>query len=196
MNDLEFYASMVKSLAWPVAAFAIAFMFRKQVVVLLEKVKSLKGAGIEAVFAEDTKKIAAKVNAILPGDAHANSLESYLGKKFVPPADERPLAMILDAWSDLEDAIAKMLDELGIETKKPANLRNCLEALKEFVPPDTRVFIDELHRLRNEAAKNSDLDPDEGTAYRYQISVRNVIQSLQQRTAYLKAHWSSQHGEE
>ncbi len=114
-----------------------------------------------------------------------DTLDSPMGKKFVPRADERPLAIILDSWWELEHAVGDMINELGIETKRPANIKNCLDALKDYVPTDTRVFIDDLRRLRDQVAHNRDLEPDQGTAYRYHISTKNVIDSLRRRTENL-----------
>lgn len=167
MDWLQFMASLVGSLAWPLAAVVLGFMFREQVRKLLDKVKSFKAAGLEAAFAEDTKKIADRVEAKLPAPAEKSPLDCSMGQKFVPPADERPSAVILDSWWQLEHAVGDMVNELSIETKHPANIGNCLDALKDFLPTDTRIFIDELHKLRNQVAQNRELEPDQAAAYRY-----------------------------
>lgn len=178
MQWLQFLASVIESLAWPAAVVFLGIMFREQVKHLLGKVKSLKAAGLEAAFAEDTKRVAEVVQAALSTPADMKALDSPMGKEFVPRADERPYVIILDSWRDLEDEVGNMVDKLGIETKQPSTISNCLDALKDYVPTTTRVFIDELRSLRNQVAHNRELEPDRGTAYRYHISTQNVIQSL------------------
>lgn len=192
MNWLQFFASVIGSMAWPIAVVVLGIMFREQVKTLLGKVKSLKAAGLEAAFAEDTKRVAEEVQAKLLTPTEMNPLDSPMGKKFVPRSDERPSAIILDSWLELEHAVGNMINELAIETKRPANIKNCLEALKDYVTTDTRIFIDELRRLRNQVAHNRDLEPDQGTAYRYYISTKNVIDSLRRRTNEL-LHRELQH---
>jgi len=75
-----------------------------------------------------------------------------------------------------------MINKMGIEKTQSGSMRDYLESLKDYVPTGTRVFIDELQSLRNQVAHNRDSEPDQGTAYQYHISTKNVIQSLRKRT--------------
>jgi hypothetical protein len=43
---------------------------------------------------------------------------------------ERPSAIILDSWWELEHAVGDMVNDLAIETRRPANIRNCLGAAR------------------------------------------------------------------
>lgn|GEM_PF-5826538 len=182
MQWLQFFASIIGTLAWRIGVVFLGIMFRTQLKHLFGKVKSLKAAGLEAAFAEETERVAEVAQATLETSSDMKVLDSPMGREFVPKANERPSVIILDSWRDLEEEVLNMINKMGIEKTQSGSMRDYLESLKDYVPTGTRVFIDELQSLRNQVAHNRDSEPDQGTAYQYHISTKNVIQSLRKRT--------------
>ena len=128
MTVLSFIASMTGSLAWPVAAFCIAFLFKSQIRALIERLNEVGFGDAKATFAR--KLDAAERNAEslpppidVPDNADA-LVQERLGEATVGNA------ITDDALVDSDSAIAlayqkmilKRYSELGVESGRFATL--------------------------------------------------------------------------
>lgn len=72
MAVLDFLASIVGSLAWPVGTVTIAFVFKKQVVDALGRLTGIKAAGVEMSFDEQLAEVEKSVAKLdLPAETAA-----------------------------------------------------------------------------------------------------------------------------
>jgi hypothetical protein len=197
MDWLQFTSAVIGSLAWPLAAVGLGFMFREQVRKLLDKMQSLKAPGIEASFSQDVAKIVEEAKQVQTEEAPpAQQGETQFGTPSAiqgpPPKDEsdqlyelikeRPAALIVDAWRDIERAMLDVIGAKGVyvppvETKNPANWPKHLERTG-MISPETGALIRELRALRNRVAHARDWEPTVADAidyYKTATLVRNVL---------------------
>lgn len=191
MDWLTFVTKLVDALAWPVAATIIALHFREQIKLLLGKIRTAKGVGIELSFAHEAEKAAAvatTMNAAAPPSADSTPRpempeSSPAVPQFVEPGEEdRPTARVLDSWRQIERAILAVVQEKGVyvaenQTRNPAAWLAALKKEKAL-PPETLELIADLYRLRNQVAHASDFEPDIRAAKNYEVSARTVIDLL------------------
>lgn len=191
MDWMTFVTKLVDALAWPVAATVIALHFREQIKLLLGKIRTAKGVGIELSFAHEAEKaaaMAATMNAAVPTPAELPGPPGRPGTspavaQFVAPGEEdRPTARVLDSWLQIERAILAVVREKGVyvpenQTRNPAAWLAALKKEKAL-PPETLELIEALYRLRNQVAHASDFEPDIRAAKYYEVSARKVIDVL------------------
>lgn len=202
MDGWQFTAEMTKALAWPLALVTVARMFKGRLEQLLDKVKHAKGAGFEFDFAEQVQDAKEKAEAvevtsqptahlpIQPGsqeDRDADYFDSLLLK-----ADEenRPSAMILDAWRNVENMIAATIRAHGLrlDRKSPTAAADRLR-MHGLLTFNEYILIRQLSDLRNKVAHASDFEPDARTAMNYTTSAQKVVALLQ--VAYAKGRTKS-----
>lgn len=203
MDWLQFISSLIGSLAWPLAAVTLGFMFRAQVRKLLDKMKSLKApGGIEASFSEDLKAAAAQAviveaaslgNVTKFGTPTATQTEPV----DVPPPIEThydsPRWRIMDAYSSLESAMEKIihLGNLPKHTGSGSAGFYAYTLMKEGVIDDpTRLLIEKLRELRDRAL-TSEVEPDRQVADTFYVAARAVYRALA-----MKLHEQILHKEE
>ena len=135
----------IKALAWPVAAFAIAFMFRSELRDLVDRVTHFKGPGFEADIAAKLERVVEKAETIqsgdgpVPGDAPRESSDSsFLGQS-------------LSAWSLVEFAAR---DVAALRRARPMGInvaRLFHELSKEgLVDPSMVEIAEGMQGIRND----------------------------------------------
>jgi hypothetical protein len=183
MDWLEFTASVVGSLAWPLAAVALGFMFREQVRKLLDKMKSLKApGGIEASFSEEVKKVAAETEQVQVVSITQADQDHISAANMNRLIGERPSAIILDAWRNIEKAMLDVIAERGVyigekNTQSPGRWIHELER-QSAVSQEAADVLRELYALRNKVAHMRDFEPERADAIRYLESADKVIRHL------------------
>ena len=198
MDWLQFAASVIGSLAWPLAVVCLGFMFKNQVRTLLGKMKSLKApGGIEAAFSEQTTEIAFEVKSVQakphadlkalnvrrePQEftnwrrRHRESLEKAM-------LGERPSAVVIGSWQKIEAVISDLVDLAGVPVPTKyggkSNLRACIEGLFQqgILSEETANVLHKLHDLRQSAAHNS-FEPEPQAARDYYNSAEKVLAVL------------------
>ncbi len=187
MDWLQFISSVIGSLAWPLAAVALGFMFREQVRKLLDKMKSLKApGGIEASFSEEVAKVAEETKQVV--EAAPPEFDPIQGLDHPAPQEEsdrlwallkdRPAALIVDAWRDVEKVMLDLIATKGtyvkpIESKNPASWSRALER-DGTIDTKTSHLIHELRTLRNRVAHARDWEPSVDDAMDYYRSAKTV----------------------
>lgn len=175
MDWLQFSSSVIGSLAWPIAVIVLGVMFREQFKALLAKVKHAKGVGIELDFAEDVKRIVAEGEQVKQEALAVPAPPEGMGLP-VPNAEEqreelyallreRPAALILDSWRDVEKAAHDVISELGLQegtrfrrspaASKWATLLQTHGALSH----EEAALLADLRTLRNKVAHAVDWEP-------------------------------------
>jgi len=213
---LQFTASVTGSLAWPLAAVILGFMFKEQVNALLAKMKSLKApGGIEASFSEkvlavvdEAKKVEAATVPVLdhkPKQKAANQtplpeipqIREWRRRHREAVArsmDERPAALVLTSWNELEQRIKDLVvvtdAGCGVGSPEDAIMRLADERWKIIDKPTGEVLLN-LLTLRNQIA-HVNFEPDRDAALNY---VRSA-QKMQNHLEALLDEWAEHHTEQ
>lgn len=132
MNWLDFIASVIDALAWPMAAVAIAVLFRKPLRQVLPKLNYVKGFGAEAHFEQAAEEL---VSEIEEGEGRSLStatkeeLRMFTGERL---SRAERLIVLLRYYHDLEFVeIAQTLDLPEPEVKRMHD--EILEKFRGFV---------------------------------------------------------------
>jgi hypothetical protein len=205
MDWLQFTASVIGSLAWPLAAVVLGFMFREQVRKLLDKMKSLKGpGGIEASFSEKVQEVAIeseKVEVIgpphakpVPGQPPAlkqnlrrsvlqwDRLRSTHVRSMSPSywTGVRPSAAVLEAWNYLELRINDVIRICGLAPTERA--RDAIQILANapfnLIDKESAGVLFGLLSLRDQVA-HVRFEPDVEAATKYVESAERMTKLLE-----------------
>ncbi|MBS0425796.1 MAG: hypothetical protein JSR41_00745 [Proteobacteria bacterium] len=216
MNWLQFTASVIGSLAWPLAVVTLGFTFKEQVNALLAKMKSLKApGGIEASFSEkvlevvdEAKKLEAATVPILehkleekasdqiplPAAPQTREWRRRHREAVVRSMDERPAALVLTSWTELEQRIKDLVvatdTGCGVASPEDAIMRLADERWKIIDKPTEEVLLN-LLRLRNQVA-HVNFEPNRSAALNFASSAHRVQNHLEA----LLDEWAEHHREQ
>lgn len=175
MGALEFTASLVGSLAWPLAVIAIAFFYHKQIDLLLTKVKTLKWGTAAVDFTENLDKaetVAAEL-ADYRNDADIPAPAAPSGR-FHELLAISPNAAILDTWAEIENEIRKLGKHHGLIESLARPNRIGDELVKTGVLPlGVHNMLTEMRSMRNQAAHGAPTTPEDALRF-YQLSQRTL----------------------
>lgn len=148
MGWKQFAAAVIESVAWPVVVLVIVLLalanFRTQIRGLFARMKSVKGAGVEATFGEELNDVRDVAEALVE-EAHAPETTSEF-------ANDDPLGIIIRAWIELESTIEQLY--LGVSGREEGgkSTRIRLKHLLDngAIPPAVFHTVSRLYDLRNQ----------------------------------------------
>lgn len=201
MDKLQFIASLIGSLAWPLAVVGLGLMFRDEVKALLAKVKHAKGAGIELDFAVDIKRVVLEAEHVKqeaasdrPDIPHVIQEQTSEEKdRLYELLRERPSALILDAWRDVEKAVQDILTEMdltvGVVARRnaPPTLWPGVLQKQGFLSHEEAALVVDLRMLRNKVAHAQGWEPTVSDALDYHRTAMLVASVLRKKLAETKA---------
>ncbi|HFQ5008729.1 TPA: hypothetical protein ACG1TX_004191 [Vibrio vulnificus] len=164
MKKLEFVASIIDSLAWPVTVFLCILILKEPMGKLLGRVSKFKYGEIEAEFQERLEKLVAfEQSEEIKVNADTAEASVYLEDL----AETSPRAAVLEAWLKVQKATSAFCIAKGFPQNvshqglfKLARERNLdIDAFK--------TVHQELRLLRNKAVHASDSDITPATARQY-----------------------------
>jgi len=179
MGILDFFASLVDSLAWPVVVVCCVYILRAPAGKLLGRVSKLKYGELEAEFQERLSKI----EPIQGGDTKGIIQEKNITAISLEDLSEvSPRAAVLEAWIIVEKATSAFCEANGL----PANpsFQGLFRFAKEKdlnIEPFQTAY-QELRLLRNKAAHAYDSDITPTTAKQYIKTANFIAQELGMRT--------------
>lgn len=179
MDKLTFFASLAKSLAWPVAAFGIALVCRNDLAEVLGRVKRIKHKDTEIDFSAKLGKVRADANESLPPSGESQTETSRKTEKL---AELSPRGAILEAWLEVEAALYEMAKRYGVVENEARSLDiNMLRIqLSDYNPMGLGAYemLDKLRHLRNEAVHLQDKDIDPAAAIEYSNLAKRMVSLL------------------
>ncbi|MCE0850372.1 MULTISPECIES: hypothetical protein [Pseudomonas] len=150
MDWLQFFSSVLSSLAWPVAVIWLAYLLRAPLRKLIPRVRTVKYGEFHVDIGEQLEEVKEKVDAAASKPAETPE-DPPISFRALAKAD--PRAAILSAWIPVEvelNAIAKKNDAKFV-IGKPA-LRQLQALLEKGVLDQLTVeTIANLRRIRNSA---------------------------------------------
>lgn len=164
MKTLEFVASAIDSLAWPVTVILCILILKEPVGKLLSRVSKFKYGEIEAEFQERLGKLVAfEQSETVKANPDAAEVSVFLEDL----AETSPRAAILEAWLKVEKATIAFCVDKGL----PQNLSHQglfkLAREKGFDIDEFQTAHQELRLLRNKAVHVTDSDITPSTARQY-----------------------------
>lgn len=159
MDWLQFLASIVSSLAWPLTLGVLIYLLRKPLLELLPNLRELKYKDLEVRFGEGLEKLEEKLEQQAPPEPtlrRAGVREDTDGK-FDLLAQISPSAAVLEAWTDIERQLRTLAERNQIEEKRGRSILYITRFLRsrEVLPPRLAGLLDDLRVLRNAAAHPS-----------------------------------------
>ena len=163
MNVFNFIASVIDSLAWPVAVVILVLSLRLPLGKLLPELRRLRYGKFEMDFGQQVRNL----------EATARTAGIHLPKRPVPPklrvldsneiindatqlSADFPEASVVMAWKAVEREIIQALERFGIiedKQKSATSVKNiALLHNRGFIEDHTRELLDRMRKLRNIAA--------------------------------------------
>ena len=186
MSALQFIASLVNSLAWPLAVVAIALVFRVQIRKLMTgQLRRLRAGPVEMEFdrllSEVGVKLAAPRTTVPVGGDAGNPLID----QFADVATVSPLAAVLDGHAAVERALRELIaqvdpDQTG-QNVGTARLTSTALA-KGLITPETARAIEGITVMRNLAAHGRANEVTPERARDYLALVDAVLFTIRQGT--------------
>ncbi|MBK6008651.1 hypothetical protein JJB11_21325 [Ramlibacter ginsenosidimutans] len=193
MDWLQFWSSLAGSLAWPVAAVAIALLFRSKIAALLGKLRKLEGpAGIKADFSEEVIEAAKEAKLVAVRVEGMGNVAKFGTPALSEPAQvdppiethyDSPRWRIMDAYRSVEDAMQKIIHIGKLPKHKgpegPGFYAYTLR-MAGVIDNPTRMLIDKLRDLRDKAVASEE-EPDRKDADTFYVAARSVLRTLQMK---------------
>jgi hypothetical protein len=162
-----FVASLVRSLAWPLAVIAVAWLFREKLRALLENVQFLKGFGVEASFRDRLEKGRSLEAENIEGLPRPNKAETppterpdganISARDVAATLANDPRAAVLASWRFLELALQRRLIQAGYFMPESTDVvaQAAFLAKRELLSANDLEVIRLYASLRNDAAHGS-----------------------------------------
>lgn len=190
MGWLEWSSSVIGSVAWPIAAMTIAFVFRSQIAALFGRINELSWGDKSAKFAEKLDKAEAKAELVEASksevkgqieDQQKNN-QQQLGSddntRFKQLMALSPAAAVMDVWGELNRRLRDLADKHGVVHQTATEGMPVALALyrANIIPRELMSLVQDLHKLRNAAAHNEPVS--EVDAYRFKGVADAVLMVL------------------
>jgi len=157
MDALEFAATLVKSLAWPITLLIIALVMREEIKSLLRSVTNLRFKDLEVDFGKELAEASREAGEMRPDnletkeDANAAPIRLLLEAESL--AQFFPASAVELAWSTVEDELMSAIMRTASSPDYPpynSALRNAslLESAGLINQPVTQI-VKRMFRLRN-----------------------------------------------
>lgn len=165
---IEAVFKLLGSIAWPMAAVYIAFIFRKELAALLTRLKKGKWGSAEFEFENYVRTV----------DAEADIPRTPENERISPSAAARassdPRGAIVTAWIEVEDALFSLVRnrELSEPVSATRPSRSTVWAIRavqkaQVLDASWIALFHDLRAMRNEAAHSTDFSPPPDAVIKY-----------------------------
>jgi hypothetical protein len=184
MSVLRFIASLVNSLAWPVAVIVIALIFQKQIRQLASRpMRRLKAGPLEVEFDRLLSEVEVSVEAP-PAAASAGGTrsENPLIEALEETATTSPITAVMEAHAAVEQELRRVISLSGtsVSTKSIGQLLR-LALDQGAITPETAKAVEGITVMRNLAAHGRANEVTAERAQDYLALVDAVLYTLQQK---------------
>jgi len=179
MDLLTFIVEMTAALAWPLSALGIAVVFRKQITILLGRMKKGKLGPAEVEFEQQVLELKNEA----PPPAIAEGVEQ-LKLPAVLRVVAEPRAVILESWLGVEAALELLGKKTNLYKGMPAeglvHLAHNLMMSGQLSDEEMRLYRS-LRNLRNRAAHETEFTPAAESVLEYARVAGTLEQSIRRR---------------
>jgi hypothetical protein len=189
MSWLAFIASVIKSLAWPVAVVIIVFFMRVRLAALiggltarLANLSKLTAPGLALEFEKGTEEVsraAEQLTGATRTEAPTKS-ESEERARLQQLAEVEPKAAVIMAFIDVEAALRSAADRaLGLSGRKLSTLAiTNMMVLRGILTVEAGGVLSDLSSLRNQAAHQADIRIGVESAQQYIDAAAEMVRHL------------------
>lgn len=164
----ESFFSLLGKVAWPLAAVYIALLFKKEIAVLLARIKRGKWGSAEFEFEDYVREVEAEANIPRTRENERITLSA------AAQASNDPRGAIVAAWIEVEEALFALVrnkhlsDVAGSSTPSRSSL-SAIRAVQRAQALDANwiALFHDLRVLRNEAAHSTDFSPTTEAVIKY-----------------------------
>jgi hypothetical protein len=186
VSALQFVASLVNSLAWPLAVVVIALVFRVQIRRLMTgQLRRLRAGPVEMEFDRLLSEVGVELATPKTTAPPNSDGGSPLIDEFADVALVSPLAAVLDGHAAVEQALRELIAKVdpGQAGRKVGTARLTSTALaKGLITPETAKAIEGITVMRNLAAHGQANEVTSERARGYLALVDAVLFTIRQGT--------------
>jgi len=156
MNWLQFFASIIESVAWPASLLIALWLLRNQINPLLPNIGRLRYKDFEVEFREKIKELSSEAKTEPQDDKPPPSGDSEVANILYSLAEVSPRGAILEAWLRLESYAVMSLAARNRINKdeppkiSPLQLAKLVSTTNALTKEDLEIFH-KLRELRNKA---------------------------------------------
>ena len=185
MDTLTFIVEIVKATTWPLAAIAIALVFRGQIKDLAARVRKGKLGPAEFEFEQQLKDLRHVVIDLSKDDDPRYSVaeESPAFMRSSPSARDQ----VLNKWLEVERSTLNLAEVNGFKPKSlMSRNRDALQYVSEhnLLPSNIASLTRDLMALRNKAAHEHSFDPPQDAIDTYLNLANEVLKSIADAECY------------
>ena len=182
LNGYQFIASLIDSLAWPVAAIVVVWILRRALLALLPRLRFLKYKDWHLEFSElleaaETQIGVAQKDTETITARRRNSEEPHV----VEFSDAMiPSQIVITVWQQVEAAILKLAISYGGKFDSKSSLPTIFRFLerRRVIDKSLRKLLETLYAARNAAAHSYFGGVSGEEARRYARTVHQVLRRL------------------
>lgn len=155
----QFVASVIGSLAWPLAGVALACLFKNQIREKLSQIKKFGAAGVNFEIAEQVKEVQKAGEAVELEQVDEPRDAIVLDPGLITLAKSFPEAAVLQSFKGLEAVLLRIRQRLP-DDKPHRNLNEVLKALADDnqISQNVITLFQSLRKARNTAAHTKEGD--------------------------------------
>jgi hypothetical protein len=179
VDNFQFVASLVSSLAWPVAVVIVAVVFHGPIGEMIGRFEHVKSPVFEAwTKAEAATRVAV---AASPTPQPNKPVSGSLSEKMADLAVVSPGGAVSMAWTEVEKLLSrKMQQATGLPAEKVSGVRGVDAALQAgVINQETATAIHDLATLRNMVVHGGADDLDRARAMDYLALADAVIFAIE-----------------
>ena len=177
---IEAIAKLLSSIAWPIAATAIALFYRREIAKLLARLKRFKSGESEMEFTDaDFREGVQNAEEMAEDKVQHEKVTASA----VEEASSHPRGTILTAWLEVEDAVQRLDKAKGLLKNKEYKTHSIIPIIHEIQKRDLldKTYIGlfhELRILRNNAAHQKEFNPSPENAIRYVQLTKSLVAAI------------------
>jgi uncharacterized protein YutE (UPF0331/DUF86 family) len=186
MDWLQFFASVIRSLAWPAAIVLIVLLLRRELVQILRRLRRFKYGDAEAEFEEVLEEVEEEIEE-LPAPK-SSPPEGEFRRRYLKELDRfSNNSAIFIAWLEVESAILNLARRANLLETNMNALRAAHRLIdQKIIDEATYNAIGDLWKLRNIAVHPTDIRQiTKEEAERFRKLADKVAASLGDRTQAL-----------
>jgi hypothetical protein len=183
-SGVHFHWSIARSIAWPCAIALIAWWFRSEIRALVPRLTRFRHNDTEFEFTQGVQRLladAGRDHSLEPTTETPETTTDDTLARLQEIAAISPRAAIVEAWIDVERSSADAVRRLNIPIDQ--NLRTPMQFISmlstRHIDPSRMRQIEELRRLRNEAAHFPEFTVDDATVTDYIRLARSMAVFLE-----------------
>ncbi len=148
MEFLKIIAQIIGHIAWPVALILIAYGFKKEISLLLGRIKQARYKGVELDLETEFKEVKqeaydAEITVLYP--------ESSFSKEYFDAINEAPEWVFIKSWQEIEQLIIEAQEQIPELSTKTKSISRTLSSLVEYsvITKELGILIKNMYEIRN-----------------------------------------------